>query len=265
MLETILTPVLWLAATGLLCGLALAICAKFFAVKEDPRITKIASLLPGANCGGCGYAGCAGYAAAIVAGKAPLGKCTACSDMSAIAEVMGMSAPDGEVVPKMAVVLCRGTKNFAKRSFIYDGIVDCAAANAVAGGDKMCRFGCLGYGSCVRVCPTHAISVVDGVARVSPRLCIGCGKCASVCPRHVIELVPKNRTIHVFCRSTDPGAQVRKYCSSGCIGCRICAKKAPDAMLFDGSLAKVNYDIPFPRCDAISECPKKCLGEISEK
>ena len=259
-MSEILLPILWLAAAGLVCGLALAICAHYFSVEEDPRIGRILSILPGANCGGCGYAGCAGYAAAIAAGKAPVGKCTAGADTAAIAAVMGLRSFEADAaVPKAAVVLCGGTSAFAKRAFAYDGLVDCGAANAVAGGDKLCKYGCLGYGSCVRVCPVNAIEIADGVARVHRDRCIGCGKCASVCPRHVIELVPRDRDVHVFCKSQDPGAQVRKYCSAGCIGCRICTRKAPGAVEVEGSLAHVNYGVPFPACDAIGECPVKCL------
>ena len=259
-MNEILIPVLWLAGAGLLCGLALALCARFFSVKEDPRIARILSLLPGANCGGCGFAGCAGYAAAVAAGKAPPGRCTAGADASAIAAVMGLRSFEADAtVPKAAVVLCGGTSAYAKRAFRYDGLVDCAAANAVAGGDKQCRHGCLGYGSCVRVCPVNAIEIVDGVAHVHRDRCIGCGKCEAICPRHVIELVPRDCDIHVFCKSPDPGAQIRKYCSAGCVGCRICTRKAPGAIIVVDSLARVNYDVPFPSCDAIGECPIKCL------
>ena len=259
-MNEILIPVLWLAGAGLLCGLALALCARFFAVKEDPRIARILSLLPGANCGGCGFAGCAGYAAAVAAGKAPPGRCTAGADASAIAAVMGLRSFEADAaVPKAAVVLCGGTSSFAKRAFLYDGLVDCAAANAVAGGDKQCRYGCLGYGSCVRVCPVNAIEIADGVAHVHRDRCIGCGKCEAVCPRHVIELVPRDHDVHVFCKSPDPGAQIRKYCSAGCVGCRICTRKAPGAIIVVDSLARVNYDVPFPACDAIGDCPIKCL------
>ena len=261
-MEVILIPVLWLAAAGLLCGLSLAICAKYFSVKEDPRIAQITSALPGANCGGCGFPGCAGYAAAIVAGKAPVNKCTAGGNSAAIAEIMGVRSFEADAEPNVAVVLCHGTTGFAKRSFLYDGLIDCAAANAVAGGDKTCKYGCLGYGSCERACPVHAIEIVDGVAKVHPDRCIGCGKCASICPRHVIELHPRSRNVHVFCKSPDSGALVRKYCTAGCIGCRICTRKAPGAVTVDGFLAKVNYDAPFPKCDAINECPMKCLKEV---
>ena len=261
-MHEILTPVLWLAAAGLLCGLALALAARFFAVREDPRVEKLLALLPGANCGGCGYAGCAGYAAAIAAGDAPVGKCTAGADSAALAAVMGQRSFETDAEPpKAAIVLCGGTESFAKRAFLYDGLVDCAAANAVAGGDKACKYGCLGYGSCVRVCPVNAIEIAGGVARVHRDRCIGCGKCAEVCPRHVIELVPRASKVHVFCKSPEPGAKIRKYCSAGCIGCRICTRKAPGAMEVDGNLAHVKYDVPFPVCDAVADCPVKCLRE----
>lgn len=261
-MHDILLPVAILAASGLVCGLALALASRFLGVKEDPLVAEVLALLPGANCGGCGFAGCAAYAAAVAAGKAPPDRCTAGADASKVAAAVGAEAPTEAREPLMAVVLCGGRDGFARKSFLYDGLVDCAAAAAVAGGDKGCPFGCLGYGSCVRVCPEGAITVVDGIAHVDPARCIGCGRCAAACPRHVIEMLPASRKVHVFCKSADKGAVKRKYCSAGCIGCRVCERKAPGSVKVEGFLARVNYDAPFPAGTAIDDCPVKCLRSI---
>lgn len=263
MFESLAIPILWLGGAGLISGLALALAARYLSVKEDERIAKIIALLPGANCGGCGFPGCAGYAAAVVSGDAPCNKCSAGADASAIAAVMGTVASNSE--PLVAVVMCQGNAERASRRFTYDGIVDCVAANAIAGGDKTCAYGCLGYGSCVRVCPNSAITIEGGLARIDKSRCIGCGKCASICPRQVIELVPKSRNVHVLCHSKDPGASVRKYCKIGCIGCHICEKKAPGAITVTGFLAHVNYSVPFPEDNsAIASCPMHCLVKESK-
>ncbi len=257
----LLIPVLWLGGIGLLCGLALALGAKFFAVKEDPRIGEVTACLPGANCGGCGFAGCGAYAAAVVAGEAPFNRCTpgGVDTAKAIAEAMGSSF-DGEMVAMVAVVKCGGDDGAASHRFAYNGITDCASAAAVAGGDKSCKYGCLGYGSCVRACASHAIEIAGGIAKVHRELCGGCGACVRACPRKVIELVPKSAEVVVLCNSPENGAAVRKVCTKGCIGCRICVKNAAEgAVQVDGFLARVNYAQPFDGEAALEKCPTKCL------
>lgn len=258
----IIVSIIVLAAAGLLCGLALALAARFFSVEEDPKIAKVTEALPGANCGGCGFPGCAGYAAAVVAGKAPTNKCApgGSSVSRSIASILGLKSFESDAAPKVAVVMCGGDSSSAVTTFQYNGITDCAAAAAVAGGDKACKYGCLGYGTCVRSCPAGAIQIENGIASVRADLCIGCGKCASLCPRGVIRLVPQSHTVHVFCNSRDKGADVRKCCSKGCIGCRICTKNVPEnSVLVEDNLARVNYDLaPLPP-DAGAKCPAKCF------
>ncbi len=257
----LIMAVVWLGGIGLVCGLALAIFAHFFSVKEDPRIAQVVACLPGANCGGCGFAGCSGYANAVVKEGAPFNKCApgGLRAAMAVANVMG-SRFEGEIIEYVAVVKCGGDTASASRKFAYNGIADCAAAAAVAGGDKTCPYGCLGYGTCVRECQSHAIEIADGIARVHPELCVGCGSCVKACPRHVIEMMPKKSNVHVLCKSRDSGAAVRKYCKKGCIGCGLCVKNAaPGVMLLDGFLARVNQSVPFDGDQAIGKCPAKCL------
>lgn len=262
-MELILIAIFSIAAIGLVCGLALAFGDKYFCVPEDPRVETVMQLLPGANCGACGFAGCTGYAVALVAGSAPAGRCPSCaSDASAkIAGVLGIAAV-AAAERQAAIVLCRGTDAQARKRFAYDGLIDCAAAASVGGGDKACSYGCLGYGSCVRICPVNAIAIQDGIARIHPDRCISCGKCVASCPRHVIRMVPTSRTIHVLCSSKDPGAVVRKLCSVGCIGCRICTKLSDGAIAMDGALAVVNYDLPLENEAVIGKCPGKCIHKV---
>lgn len=256
----ILEALLWIGLIGLISGIALAVAAKYLAVKEDFRIAAINDLLPGANCGGCGYAGCADYARAIAEGQAEINLCTpgglAC--MSNIAAYLGVAATAAK--KKSALVLCCGDNDKSKKRFAYNGISDCAAAHATAGGDKSCTWGCLGYGSCARVCPVDAITIENGLARVNKELCIACGKCVAICPRRIIKMVPVAANIHVLCSSPDKGPLVKQACSTGCIGCRLCVKFGDEgAFVMDGFLAKVDYSIPVTKEEVIEKCPSKCI------
>ena len=260
----ILVAVLVIAVLGAVAALALAIADKYLAVQEDPRIGLVTGALPGANCGGCGFAGCVDYARALVAGTAAPGGCTAAdAKVSAeIAKILGVKASATE--RRVALVKCCGTRSEAIRVGDYNGICDCASAAATAGGDKGCRFGCLGYGACANVCPKHAIRVEDGLAIVDKRLCIGCGKCVSACPRRLIELVPADATIHVLCNNPVRGPEVRKVCGTGCLGCHLCERNAggPAAghFTFSGFLAKVNYENPPTDEQLAAKCPAKCIS-----
>ena len=253
-----------IAGIGLVSAIALAVADRYLSVKEDPRIGIITAELPGANCGGCGFPGCDGYARALVAGTAPNGACSAATEecVAAIAKVLGVEATATE--KRVALVKCCGSRSEAIRVGDYNGICDCAVAAATAGGDKGCRFGCLGYGACANVCPKNAISIVDGLAKVEKRLCIGCGKCVKACPRNLIELVPYSATIHVLCNNPVRGPEVRKVCGVGCMGCRLCEKnsggKEAGHFTFDGFLAKVNYANPPVDEQIVAKCPAKCMA-----
>ena len=227
-MKDIIIPALAMGAVGLLLGMLLAVASKVFAVEKDERAEAIAEVLPGANCGSCGYAGCSAYAAAISAEGAKINSCSpggqAVAD--AIAEIMGVTAE--AVEEKCAVVLCHGTEENAADKYIYEGIEDCIVASTLqGGGHKACAYGCLGYGACVAVCQNNAIKIENGIAVVDYDKCGGCGECESACPKKLIKIIKKSSRYVVKCSSCDKGAEMKEKCSVGCIGCRICEKNCP--------------------------------------
>ena len=258
---------LLMGITGVLLGVIIGVFARFFKVETDSRVELVQELLPGANCGGCGKAGCADFAKSVVAGENPPSRCPVSSQeqINAIALALGIS-PDGGV-RKRAVVRCGGDMFQTVSRFNYNGVSDCAAASMVAGGPKGCRYGCLGLGSCANVCPFGAIEIVNNLALVHRELCVGCGKCVSVCPRHVIALVPADADVHVYCNSPGKGAEKRKQCKVGCIGCRKCAKFSSEQFTVTGALASVNYEtevLPGEECVEKIQCPTGALLSARE-
>jgi electron transport complex protein RnfB len=246
-----------LGGLGLLFALGLGIASKIFHIEVDPRIEEAIEALPGANCGACGFAGCKGYAEAVI--KDPEVSPNLCAPgeeetANALASISGKQASAGD--KKMAVVCCAGSEDKVERTFTYDGILDCESAAILYGGNKACKYGCLGYGSCVKVCPFKAISM-NGIMLpvVNKNRCTGCGKCLTVCPKGVIKLVPKSATLYIACNSKDKGASVKKLCEVGCIGCKLCVKACEkEAMNFEDNLAFIDYS----KCDDCRTCMEKC-------
>ena len=240
-----LIPTAVLAGLGLVSGLGLAMAARVFAVETDPRQEEISDALPGANCGGCGFAGCADFAAAVVAGKAAPQDCPVADDAArqAVAAIMGLEVT--QTTRQVALVMCQGDESVAGKSFRYNGQASCASADLLGGGDKLCLHGCLGLADCQAVCTFGAIEMTDkGVARVIPARCTGCGKCISVCPKNIISLVPEDATIHVLCANTDKGGAAKKACDVACIGCKKCEKffEEDPRIKIDNNLAVVDYE-----------------------
>jgi electron transport complex protein RnfB len=259
-----LAAVLCLGLTGLIAAVALGLAAKKFAVEVDPRELAALEVLPGVNCGACGFPGCAGYAKALAAGTVDLNLCPpgGADVVAKLARILGVEAT--AAARQIAVVFCQGDNRKAKVRYHYLGLEDCTAAQRIAGGPKTCPGGCLGLGSCQRICPFDAIEMtVDGLAVISREKCTGCRKCIAVCPRNVIRMAPYDATVHVLCNSHDKGAVVRKYCQVGCIGCHICQKTVPGAYEVDNFLAAVVYEHSEDAAEAIAKCPTRCIRDFA--
>ncbi|MHC1694282.1 MAG: RnfABCDGE type electron transport complex subunit B [Eubacteriales bacterium] len=255
----IIWAVVWFSAIALVFGVILALASKVFYVKYDERIDLVSQALPGANCGGCGYPGCGALSEAIVSGKAPVGACPVGGEQSAklISDIMGVeSAPP---VRMRAQVLCSGTRELARLKYKYSGVDDCASAAKLAGGDKVCQYGCLGLGSCAKVCNFDAIHIINGVAAVDYNKCKACGRCVETCPKSVIKLIPYDSAHWIGCMSQDKGAVTRSYCDVGCIGCRMCLKACEfGAIKINGSLAEIDYD----KCTGCGKCEQVCPRRV---
>ena len=246
----VLTSVIALTGLGLVAAALLAMASKVFAVPEDPRVEKICETLPGANCGGCGYAGCEGYAVAVV------------NDESISPNLCVVGGPQcaaaiGELTGKLTAemeplrVYRRCDKNHGKvlRRFEYQGISTCAAVAALHRGADQCTYSCLGFGDCVKVCSFDVLYLADGVAKVNSQACTGCGACVKACPRGVLELIPKRAKIAISCSTQDKGKAVMDVCSVGCIHCSKCVKLCPanaismqDSKIVIDHMACLNYE-----------------------
>lgn len=228
-LHPILLAIIFVSLVGILAGLGLAIASYFLAVQEDPKALELTEELPGANCGACGYSGCAAYAAALAAGSeksfnlcAPGGSKVA----RKVASLMGGEAVDSQ--PECAQVLCQGNCEHLVQKFDYKGIKTCAAMALVSHGPGSCDFGCLGLGDCAAACPFDAISIVDELAIIHSDRCKGCRKCVSVCPHQLIQMFPRmKRKAAVYCQNQDKGMPAKKACSTACIACGACVKACP--------------------------------------
>ena len=261
----ILIPVIIIGGMGLIFGALLAIAAKIFEVKKDERIPLIVECLPGANCGGCGFAGCSAYAEAICKGEAKTNLCPVGGNAAAekIAEIMGVEAEKMERM--VAFVACMGTPDVAADRYLNDENITCHAANRLAGGMKGCSYGCLGCGSCVEKCQNGGITIVNGVAKVDKELCTNCGSCIAECPRGVIIRVPYSSRAAVFCNSKASGKEVRLVCDAGCLGCGLCAKNCPkEAITIENNLARIDGSKCVGCGICVEKCPKKCIELINK-
>lgn len=252
----ILTAAVIVGAVGVFIGLFLGLAGMKFKVETDEKEAAVLAALPGNNCGGCGFAGCAGLAEAIAKGEAPANACPVGGEAvgKAIGEILGVSVEAGEKM--IAFVHCQGDCEKAKADYLYTGARDCRMLSFVPnGGPKSCNQGCLGFGTCAQVCPFDAIHVRDGVAVVDKEKCKACGKCIAVCPKNLISLIPYHASQAVACSSTEKGAVTMKMCSAGCIGCGICVKNCPQ-----GAVKVENFcaGIDQQKCSGCGICAEKC-------
>ena len=270
---SVLIAIAVLGGLGLMFGLILAAASKVFYVETDPRLDKLNECLPGANCGGCGYAGCAAYAEAVLNGEAAIGACASGGDecAQAMAAIMGIKVE--AVTRKVAMVRCSGSRSYDKDGNLargakikgeYEGFKDCLSASKVGGnGPLACKYGCLGFGTCVKACKFGAISIKGGVAVVDEDLCVGCMACANACPRNVIVSVEPGRNTHIACASTAKGAVTTRGCTVGCIGCGLCKKICPEgAISVVNNLAVIDYSkcVDCGLCATV--CPKKLIDAV---
>lgn len=246
---------------GLIIGILLGIAAKAFHVEVDERELFVRDLLPGNNCGGCGYAGCDALAKAIALGEAPVNACPVANSEihGKIGEVMGKSAEEKERL--IAFVQCHGSCDKTTMKYNYHGAQSCKAAALAPGrGGKTCKYGCMGFGDCTRVCEFDAIHVVNGVAVVDREKCVACSKCVLECPNNIIELVPESADYKVACASKDKGKDVMAACSVGCIACMKCTKVCEvNAITVKDNIAYIDYS-KCTRCGKCAEvCPRKII------
>jgi Na+-translocating ferredoxin:NAD+ oxidoreductase RNF subunit RnfB len=224
----------------------------------------IRELLPGANCGGCGFPGCDGYAEGIVNEGAKTNLCAAGGAALAhgIADIMGIESEGS--VPVRSFLKCGGSPDKSPRKTVYEGIRDCRSAAILPGGSpNACPFGCIGLGTCVKVCVFDALSIVDGLACVDTAKCVGCGTCVAICPKSALALIPRAANVQVFCNSKWRGPDVKKVCSAGCIGCGMCARSCPaKAITLENNVAKIDA-LKCTNCNTCAaKCPAKSIGHI---
>ena len=251
----ILFPILILGGLGVLATVILFIAAKFMRVPVDERALALRAVLPGANCGACGYAGCDDYAKALAAGGVKTNLCVPGGDTCAkdISEILGTEAED--IIEKKAFVRCGGTCGNTEKLFRYEGTPTCHACNAFYAGNGTCNYMCLGYGDCIAACKFEAISIKDGIAVIDRQRCTGCGMCKEACPNNLITMEGDAAQVFVRCHNPSKGATTRKACKVGCIGCHACEKVCPTgAITVEDNLARVDQS----KCTQCGACVEKC-------
>ena len=270
MTTTLIFTIVILLSLGAISAIVLYFVAQKFKVYEDPRIDHTETLLPGANCGGCGFAGCRGFADALVTQDdiselfCPVG---GAETMTSVAEYLGKTAPEKD--PTVAVVKCNGAFCNRPHTSAYGGATSCAVQASLYGGETDCSFGCLGKGDCVRVCKFDAIFINPdtGLAQVDPEKCTACGACVTECPKNVIELRKKGikeRRIFVSCINKDKGGPAKKACSVACIGCGKCVKICPfEAITLENNLAYIDAEKCKLCRKCVAECPTKAIWEVN--
>ncbi|MEG0775744.1 RnfABCDGE type electron transport complex subunit B [Clostridium sp.] len=263
-MQSLVFPVISLGGLGIIFGLLLGYANDKFKVEVDERIPLVREALPGANCGGCGFAGCDAYAEAVVTGNAKANKCApgGAVAVEAISNILGVVTETSE--PTAAYIKCQGTCSVAKEKYTYQGIMDCnQAVINPGGGSKACEYGCLGLGSCVKVCQFGALEIIDGIARVIEDKCTSCGACVNACPKGLIEITPVNSRVRIQCNSKNKGKDVMDTCSVGCFACGICSKNCPEsAITMVNNLPIIDYSKCVNCGICVVKCPKKTIEDL---
>jgi Na+-translocating ferredoxin:NAD+ oxidoreductase subunit B len=253
----ILSSVVILLVLGLLFGWMLGVFSNVFYVKENPLVEKIKDVLPQANCGACGFSGCSSFAEALANGDAPINGCVAGGQetIDALAPILGISQSSTQT-RYVAVILCKGGQEEALINADAKGASSCLMAHYLRLDDKVCHFGCLGFGDCVKSCPFGALTMGDnGLPIVHMNLCTGCGICVEKCPRDIIKLFSDTKRVLCLCSNRDTGSYVRKACKVGCISCGLCAKKCPEkAIVFKNNLPVIDIE----KCTLCGICVTIC-------
>ena len=258
-IQIIVQSMIILGGLGAIVGIILVSAARKFKVNTDPLIEEVIEVLPGANCGACGCAGCADFAEQVVNESIPINGCPVGGFETAkkIGNILGKTVEGSDV--KYPIARCIGGVH-CKDRFEYIGIEDCMAVMSLSDGEKECNYGCMGRGTCVRVCPFNAITIgEDRLPHINKNLCKSCGICITSCPNNILAFAKDNEKVHVLCRSNDKGAHVKQICEFGCIGCKICVKSCPvDAIEVTGLLAEIDQE----KCSGCGACVEKCPRNV---
>ena len=260
-MTTILFTFIISAVLALILGFLLGFFKKVFHVEVDPTVAKIRECLPGGNCGGCGYPGCDGFAAACAAGKAPADGCTAggVATAKAIGKILGVET---NAVQKVAVIACQGSCDKALAKGIYTGVSSCAGAKIAINGTKFCSWGCIGFGDCVEVCKFDAIKIgEDGLPHIDREKCTGCGLCVKTGPQKILSTMnAETKGAFVGCSNKNPNkTQILKLCKTGCIKCGKCEKLCKEEAIHLVDLIPV---VDYAKCTACGDCVNGCPTKV---
>jgi len=263
----VITSIASMAGLGFLFASVLAVVSQKLKVKEDPKVERLSGVLPGLNCGACGFTNCREYAAALVKGTIGPDQCKPGGEKVAanICEIMGVSVQ--KKTKESAVLHCGADSSMRKKKAVYTGIKTCLAAHNTFGGETSCPYGCLGYGDCLAACPFGAITMVNGLPRIDKNKCTACGKCVSSCPRGIIsiEKITSDDFLYIACSNPDKGPETRRVCRVGCIACGICEKQTGGIFYVKDNLARISRDKTKDIVnieDVIKKCPAKCILKL---
>ena len=252
---SIILAVVSVTVIGIICAVILVLISKFFATKIDERVMQINEMLPGINCGACGYSSCDAYAYALIYDVLPPNLCIPGGNDIGKAISKMLNVQEEEITMIHPIFYCSGDNNARVLKMDYMGVKKCEAVKKLFGGQNACSYGCLGYGDCLAVCNFGALCIDSGLPRLDPEKCVGCTLCHEACPNNVIKFRRPADTAIVKCRNTEKGAIVRKKCTRGCIACMRCVKVCPnEAIVMENNLASINH----LKCDACGKCIEVC-------